>query len=257
MSDIKTAVENAFEGADLEALRGYCDRLRIEYSKNHNATSLRKMLNAAMAEGSAHYSEALNSDVDIMSAEEKQDRARELVGLHLTAQAGWQGKRRLIILHRAMQHESTRPQFFAWGRLHCYVPMGTEVAIPYPIFNILKNTAGTRLVRKRRVDDEGRVYFQDQWVPTQRFMYSDLGDDPETANRPESMIDMVRELHGLTNGFDGYSLRQLREICRRLFLSEEEGWERIDFLAAIKAKCGLASARVDLGKADIAQAATG
>ena len=253
---IMTAAETEFAGADLEALRAYCDRIGIEYSKNHNAATLRKLLTAATAEGSTHYSETVTPS-DETIAEEKRLEVLDLVSLNLRPQAGWQGRRRTIQLHRAMAHESTRPQFFAWGRLHCYGPMGVECSIPYPIFNILKDTAGTRLTRKRKTDDEGRIYFQDVWVPTQRFMYSDMGDDPDTANMPVDMRDMVIRLHGLTDGFTGYSKRQFNEICHRMFIAVEEGWEIIDMKAAIETKCGLTAGRVQLGTPDLSQAATG
>lgn len=257
MTDLNTAIQNGFEAADIDALRNYCDRVGIAYSKSHNVNTLKKMLIAAVAEGSKHYGESFDEAVNIMTPDEKQIEISRLVKLNLKAQAGWEGRRRKIILHRAMAHESTRPQFFAWGRLHCYVPMGVECSVPTPIFNILVNTAGQRLTRIRRQDDEGRIYFEDKWVPTQRFMYTDLGDDPATAHLPESMIDMVRMLHGLTDGFEGYSVRQLREICSRLFIGVKEGWERADFLGAIEAKCGLSAGRVDIGSPDIARAATG
>ena len=253
---ITTAAETEFAGADLEALRAYCDRIGVKYSKNHNAATLRKLLTAATAEDSSHYHEGVVVDDETL-AEEKRLEILGLVSLSLKPQAGWQGRRRVIQLHRAMAHESTRPQFFAWGRLHCYVPMGHECSIPYPIFNILVDTAGTRLTRKRKVDDEGRIYFQDIWVPTQRFMYSDLGDDPDTVDLPKNMKDMVIRLHGLTDGFAGYSKRQFVEICHRLFISVPETWEVIDMKAAVEAKCGLAAGRVQLGTPDLSQAAAG
>lgn len=254
---VNQAAETEFAGADLEALRGYCKRVGLEFSKNHNAATLRKMLNKAMAEGSDFYGETVAGEAEDISEEERHLVALDLVGLNLKAQAGWQGRRRVIHLHRSMSHESTRPQFFAWGRLHCYVPMGVECSIPYPIFNILKLTAGERMVQRRKVDEEGRIRYDEEWVPTQRFMFSDLGDDPDTVGLPRNMLEMIQQLHGLTDGFEGYSKRQFQEICRRLFIKVEEDWEATDMKAAIEAKCGFTAARVDLSAPDISAAATG
>jgi hypothetical protein len=256
MTSITEAAETGFAGADLEALRAYATSVGLEFTKSHNATTLRKMLTEAMAEGSSHYGEIMAEDEEGL-AEEKRLKAMGLAKLNLRSQAGWTGRRHVVQLHRAMQHESTRPQFFAWGRLHCYVPMGVPVAIPYPIWEILKLTAGTRLVRKRRTDDEGRVYFEDSWVPNQRFMYSDMGPDPETAHLPKDMLDMITQLHEATNGFKGYTVRQLRELCSRVNITVEKDWEEIDLHAALDAKCGKSSGRVDIGAPDISQAATG
>jgi len=249
--------EAKFAGADLDGLRQYCTRLGINFTKSHNATTLRKLLNAAMAEDSKQYTEVVSDEDGGLSDEERRLEAMNLVGLNLRSQAGWQGRRRTIILHRSMDHESTRPQFFAWGRLHCYVPMGVECSIPYPIFEILKLTAGSRLVRVRKQDEEGRIYFKDKWVPSQRFMFSDLDDDPATLNLPRDMLEMITQLHGLTNGFAGYSERQFKEICSRLTIPIKAEWTEVDMRMAVEAKCGLSTQRVDLGAPDIAQAATG
>ena len=258
MTSITEAAETGFAGADLEALRAYADTVGLEYTKSHNATTLRKMLAEAMAEGSTHYGETVTDNEDEEGlAEENRLKAMGLAKLNLRSQAGWGGRRHMVQLHRAMQHESTRPQFFAWGRLHCYVPMGVPVAIPYPIWEILKLTAGTRLVRKRKVDDEGRIYFEDHWVPNQRFMYSDMGPDPETAHLPKDMLDMITQLHDATNGFEGYSARQLREICLRLSITVPKEWDVTDMHGAIDAKTGHSAGRVNIGEPDLSQAATG
>jgi len=256
MTSITEAAETGFAGADLEALRAYADSVGLEYTKSHNATTLRKMLSEAMGEGSTYYGETIVEDEDGL-AEAKRLKAMGLSKLNLRSQAGWEGRRHMVQLHRAMQHESTRPQFFAWGRLHCYVPMGVPVAIPYPIWEVLKLTAGNRLVRKRKVDDEGRIHFENSWVPTQRFMYSDLGPDPETAHLPKNMLDMITQLHEATDGFKGYSVRQLREICKRVGINVKKDWEPLDLHGAIDAKCGKAAGRVNLGEPDLSQAATG
>ena len=248
------AAETAFQGADLESLRDYCTRINLEFSKNHNAATLRKMLIAATAEGSSHYGETVAED-DESVAEANRLEAVGLTKLNLRSQGGWQGRRRVINLHRCMDHESTRPQFMAWGRLHCYVPMGVECAIPYPIFEILKLTAGKRLVRKRKVDDEGRIYYEDHWVPSMRFMFSDMGDDPNTADKPTDMLDMLGRLHDLTNEFKGYSEPQFREMCNLTAVRIKKQWTPEDIKNAVLERIGKRGGRVDLGAPDLAQAA--
>lgn len=250
---ITEAASTGFEGQELEALRGYCERLDISFSKNHNATTLRKMLSAAMAEKSEHYAEVYDGDDE----ESNRLKALKLTSLNLRSQAGWQGRRRKIILHRAMEHESSRPQFMAWGRLHCYVPMGVECNVPFPIWNILQLTAGRRLTRKRRQDDEGRIHYEDVWVPAQRFMYTDMGDDPETIGLPTDMQDMIGQLYEATKHFANYSENQFREMCHLLMISIKPTWGAHEMRSAILERVGKQAGRVQLGAPDLAAAATG
>lgn len=241
--DLNDAAKNEFEGADLEALREYCDRLKIDYHPNMNADTLRKRLTAALGE----YRETHGEEPEGLDVSSQREKIKELVGYNLRSTGKWEGKRRRIRLQRSMSHDNTsRPQFFAWGRLHVYVPFGVDVDIPYPIYDILKNTRGKKLERKRRVDDNGRVYFEEVWSDTERFMYSDMGDTPETINRPASEHERIRMLHDLTDGFKGYGERQFRAMCAALHITPRKDWVPEDFRSAVLQRVGLAEAHVDL-----------
>lgn len=223
--DIQEAAAAGFEGCEREDLLAFCDMLNVEYLPNHNNATLKKRLIAACSE----YQEYAVDDTDVVDETEKLQlppaqnadgglTLEQLAELNLTQQGVWGGRRRLVTLHRAMEHQSTAPQFFAWGQMHVYLPFGTGPhAIPYPIFNILVQAqSGQRLVRKRRVDEDGRVYYVDDWIPSQRFMFTDHGDDPGTAHLPTDLQDQHRRMWEMTKGFDGYSKMQFRELCRRL-----------------------------------------
>lgn len=249
--DLMKAAESGFDGADIDALRAYCDRMGIKYAMNNTADTLRKKLKKALGEYNEVVEETGDENTE-SSIDPKHAEAMGLTNLNLRSQGKWDGKRRKIVLHRAMDHESTFPQFFAWGRLHCYIPFGIEADIPYPIFNILKDTAGSRLIRRRKTDEDGRIFFQEEWVPTQRFMYTDMGDDPDTMHLPDSMRDMVRRLFKVTDEFAGFSERQYRELCTRLLIDIKRTWEAVDMRAAIIARCQLGSGRVDLSRPEAA-----
>lgn len=242
--ELLTAAENQFADADLETLREFCERMGLAYHPNNNADTLRKKLTAALGE----YNEISGDEPGVpLDVPKRQARIKTLVGYNLKPTGRWEGKRRKIILLRSMSHDNTsRPQFFAWGRLHLYVPFGVECSVPYPIFNILKDTSGKRLERRRRVDEDGRVYYEDNWVRNERFMYTDLGDDLETADRPDSEIDRMAKLHRLTNGYEGFSERQFRAICSTLHLAIKPHWGPLDMKGAIETRCGLSDAAVDL-----------
>jgi len=241
--DLNEAAANEFEGADLDALRSYCDRLGVEYHPNMNASTLRKKLTAALGE----YRETHGDETEGLNVASQQTAIKKLVSYNLKSTGAWEGKRRMIRLHRSMSHDNTsRPQFFAWGRLHVYVPFGQDVAIPYPIWNILKDTTGKRMDRKRRVDEDGRIRFEEVWAPTERFMYSDMGDDPVTADRPEDEIQRIRMLHDLTDGFKGYGERQFRAMCNALHIRTVEGWSPTDHKNAVLMRIGMSDTHVDL-----------
>jgi len=251
--DLLKAAANEFDGVDLEALRSYCERLEIEFHPNMNASTLRTKLTAALGEYQELAGKEKAKPLDVPS---RKAEVKKLVGYNLKATGNWDGKRRVIQLHRSLSHDNTtRPQFFAWGRLHCYVPFGVVCEIPYPIWNVLLDTAGNRLERKRKVDDEGRIYYKDNWVPSQRFMYSDMGDDPKTADRPESERQRIARLYDLTEGFLNFSERQFRAMCLAVHVSPRETWTVADMKAAILARCNIAQSLVDLSEGEDSVAA--
>ena len=251
--DLMKAADNQFKGEDLEALRAYCTRLGVEFHPNMNASTLRKKLTAALGEYNEVSDGEREEPLDITT---QKNAIRELVSYNLKPAGTWEGKRRMIQLHRSMSHDNTtRPQFFAWGRLHCYVPFGVQCSVPYPIYNILKDTTGKRLERLRKVDDEGRIFFKDNWVSTERFMYSDLGDDPETINRPASERERVAELYQLTGGFANFSERQFRAICLSVHVAPQKEWTVADMKGAIMARCQIAQSHVDLSEGEDSVAA--
>ena len=242
--DLLTAAANEFDGADLDALRDYCTRLEIEFHPNMNASTLRGKLTAALGEYQEMSGKEPNVPLDVPS---RNAEIKKLVGYNLRATGNWDGRRRVIQLHRSLSHDNTtRPQFFAWGRLHCYVPFGIQVEIPYPIWNVLVDTSGQKLERKRKVDDEGRIYYKDNWIPTQRFMYSDLGDDPKTADRPTGERERIARLYDLTNGFENFSERQFRAMCLSVHVSPKKEWSPADMKGALMARCNIAQSHVDL-----------
>lgn len=241
--NFREAAEERFENCERDELVQFCDILGVEYLPQNNAKHLRDKLLAALGE----YHEIVNpgsKDQQVFHEPPKElpklD-AKVLSGLNLRSQGYWQGRRRRITLHRVMEYESTIfPHFFAWEGLHCYVPFGQQVDIPYSIWNVLQDAnRGERIVRKRRVDDDGRVFFVESRVPVQRFMITDHGDTPGTEHLPTDVQDQVRMMWQVTNEFDGYSATQFRAICRLLKITVLEEWKASDMKMAIKRLVGL------------------
>lgn len=254
------AAKTNFKEASLEDLRAFCERLGIEASPQCNASTLRNKLTAAFSD----YLE-VSAPAPALSRDERREHRflapkdataaiRELVGINLKQTGKWGGKRQRIILARSMSHENTsQPQFFAWGRLHVYIPFGIEADVPYPIYGILLNTRGKRVKQRQVRDDEsGRLFMKTDWVDSQRFMYQDLGVTPGTEDLPENERDRIRMLHHLTEGFKNFDERRYRALCKRLNLRPphpKAPWGKPEMRGAVLARCGLASDTVDLTKA--------
>ena len=239
----KKAAENQFTDSTRDELAGYCDILEIEYKPQHGVKKLRELLMDAM--GMYHEIARVAPGENPVPVEPIPQHPKlspaELIKLNLRSQGKWQGKRRKITLHRAMEYESTIfPHFFAWEGLHCYVPFGQPVDVPYSIYNVLlAANKGLKLNRKRKVDEDGRIFYEDQWLPTQRFMFTDFGVTPGTEHLPEDVQDQLRQMWHLTDGFDGYSIQQCRQLCRMLKISVREDWRASDMRGAMKRILGL------------------
>jgi hypothetical protein len=238
--DLKTAAESSFENCSREEMIEFCDQLGVKYHPQNSAKNLRKLLLSQ-----------LGTYTEVEAEPEPEEQAldssglemAELANLNLRAQGSWQGRRRLITLHRAMEHESTFPQFFGWGGLHCYVPFGGGPhAVPYPIWNILlASQEGKRMERKRQTDSDGRIFFVETWLSSHRFMFSDHGDDPETAHLPCDLLEQTRWMWQKSHGFDQYSVAQIKTICNRLRINVPEDWKKDDMKTAIRSLIGLST----------------
>jgi hypothetical protein len=256
--DLRNAAENLFADCERDELVGFCDQLGVEYLPQHNGKHLRvKLLEqlgvlteviAAHTQEKTALAEAPDYDGGDLTME-------QLAAINLRPQGKWQGRRRMIVLHREADHTTAFPQFFAWEDLHCYIPWGVEAPIPFPIWNILfSTTQGKRLIRKRRVDEDGRIFYEEHWVNSQRFMFTDLGDDPVTAHLPRDIQEQFRWMWHKTEGFDGYSLRQFQDIARRLkiHVPRDQTWQLHDYKNKI---AGLLGANKDDLSVPLARAA--
>ena len=110
--DLKQAAETQFEDSTLDELRQYCDNLGIEYAKNAQGRTLRVKLLKALGEYREEY---IDEGTDTAAADAKRLDAMGLSQLNLRSQGTWGGRRRIVQLHRSMDHESGYPQFLAWG----------------------------------------------------------------------------------------------------------------------------------------------
>lgn len=221
--NLRLAAEAKFEGCEKDELVVYCQVLGIEVKDGHNAPQLRKKLLDTLGQ----YNELNISDTSEQESAAKALEDMNLASLNLSSTGRWQGRRRIVTLHRAAHHESEYPLFLGWENLHVYLPYNVKASIPWPIWKILQQTTDAKkMLSKRHSDNEGRISYRQHWVPDQPYMFTDHGDDPETAKLPGSIIEAMRMVYHAAGGFEDYNDRQLREMCRRLRIPARPDWDK-------------------------------
>jgi len=229
--NLRLAAESKFEGCKREELVVYCTVLGIEVKEGHNVPNLIKKLLDTLGQ----YNELSIADPEEAHAKAVKLTELNLSDLNLASTGRWQGKRRIVTLHRAAAYDTAFPLFLAWENMHVYLPYGTKAALPWPIWCILHETSkAKKMIRKRHLDDEGRISYRETWVPDQPYMYTDHGDDPDTALLPATIMQAVRDMYDASEGLKSYNERQIREICRRLRIGAKREWSRETMLADIQ-----------------------
>ena len=229
--NLRLAAEAKFEGCKRDELVVYCTVLGIEVKEGHNVPHLKKKLMDTLGQ----YNELNLSDPNDEAVDTKALEDMNLADLNLSSTGTWQGKRRIVNLHRAAAYDSSFPLFLAWENLHVYMPYGVTASIPWPIWKILKETSNAlKLIRKRHIDPEGRISYREEWIPDQPYMYTDKGTDPDTVNLPGTIIEAVRMMYNASEGLKTYDKRQLIEVCRRLRIRVKRDWEDRDIIMSIQ-----------------------
>lgn len=234
--NLREAAKDKFEGCEKDELVVYCQVLGIEVKDGHNAPQLRKKLLETLGQ----YNELSIGDPAEAKLDMKRLEDMNLAQLNLSSTGKWQGKRRVVTLHRSAHHDTNYPMFLAWENLHVYLPYGVRASLPWPIWKILEQTTtAKKMISKRHIDPEGRVTYRQHWIDDQPYMFTDHGTDPETANLPSSIIDAMKMVYHASDGMKDYNERQVREVCRRLRISVPATWDLTQMLFTIQATLGI------------------
>jgi len=240
--NLRLAAENKFAGCKREELVVYCTVLGIEVLEGHNTSHLVKKLLDTLG----HYNELNVGDAEEQVVEEVALADMNLVDLNLSSNGKWQGRRRIVTLHRAAAYTTLFPLFLGWEHLHVYLPYGVTASLPWPIWKILECTSSAKkLVRKRHMDADGRIAYIEEWLPDQPFMYTDGGTDPDTALLPGTMMEAVKMIYAASKGFENFNVQQLRELCRRLRIMTPREWSPEDMIGAMQDCLGISTALDD------------
>lgn len=144
--------------------------------------------------------------------------------VNLTPHGKWGGRRRRIILPRPEGSTLARAKGFGWnGKATFYVPYDETVAIPYPIYNILKDTKKPRPKRVEMRNPDGSTEMTTGWDHNS-IPFTDLGDDPVTAHLPTSLTEWYQD-KGQQFYFN-LGERDLRTVASKLDIPTTDGDRR-------------------------------
>jgi len=226
------AIANRFQDCDREKLEAFANAMEIDFHPNIKDERLRdrmlerigmrlddgEAVEVPTNPGARPFEDVLPQELD------KADLAR-LARLNLGPDGKWEGRRRLVNVPRPETMKGQQAHPWTWGRHQVMVPWGVQVSVPYPIYNMMKNTTYIEIEQERTTDRRGTPKIINHKTEQNRFNFADFGDDPKTIDLPRSQKEQFRMIAEATDFFAGWNRTQLARICRRLSLRYERGTE--------------------------------
>lgn len=160
----------------------------------------------------------------------------------LFAKPPWGGRRRLVRLRATETLKVGQVAVVNWDGWSIDIQPEHEVSIPYPHYEALKNTFVAQTSQPLVPGADGMLVPKFEMYKTPTFPFDDLGDDPETAHLPTSVVDWLQGEARARKFFEGESrealvqLRQMltEQVIPRNELKHIENDElRLDVLTAI------------------------
>lgn len=142
-------------------------------------------------------------------------RSKIVPDVNLTPNGRWGGRRRRIQIPRpATATKSEKAIPIGWnGKATYWLPFDEVASVPYPIYNILRETKLRRPVQKVIEGIDGVKEITTAWE-FDDFILRDFGDDAVTAHLPASLTGWYQD-----KGYEFYkdlSDRDLQAIAQRL-----------------------------------------
>lgn len=131
--------------------------------------------------------------------------------VNLTPFGRWGGRRRRIKLPRPEGAKFARAEGFGWnGKATYWCPFGEVVSVPWPIYAILKDT---KKPTAKTVPVGNAGEFTTAWDHDST-PFTDLGDDPITADLPTSMTEWYQDKG--PEFYEKLGARDLRTVATNL-----------------------------------------
>lgn len=135
----------------------------------------------------------------------------------LICRPGWEGRRRKVRLHIHQDRlKKGTAALLTANNWTIEVQPGHVVSISYPHFEALKNTQVINSSQEEFMTQYGEATFRYQEYPEPTYPFDDLGDDPDTADRPTSLVDWLQQQARQRNYFTGEDKETLVAIMNVL-----------------------------------------
>jgi len=225
-SRLDQARQDRFVNSDRADLEAFASVLGIDYHPNIGDEKLR----ARMLESLGERVEDAPPEISLPEPEAagrlSKDQLEFLLGLNLTSNCGkWPGRRRIVSIVRPDEYKGLRPHPFRWHNMTVFVPWNTPSSVPWPIYQIIKNSNHVEVIENDYVREgkKSRSTWDTRMV--NRWNFTDLGDDPATAHLPLDQKEQFRIIAEDQDLFRGYSKRKMTVVARRLKLRYPRGAE--------------------------------
>lgn len=184
---IEDAITSRFENSTREELLQYCEDLGItDVRANADMQLLKQRIFSTLG----------IADRVIVSGgtAAKIYKSKILPTVNLTPSGRWGGRRRRIKVPRpsnATKSEAAMP--IGWnGKATYWLPFDEPIDVPYPIFNILRQTRLPRVVQ-RETEGPGKTTEITTGWEFSDLPFSDYGDTPGTTELPCSLTEWFQE----------------------------------------------------------------
>lgn len=140
---------------------------------------------------------------------------------NLTPNGRWEGKRAKVIRTRT-GHMDMGGAIYRWNGWPTIIPINEEVDVAWPIYEIMKNTIGTNVSVRQKIDPDkpARVENIIERSQYQKYPFSFLGVTPGTEHLPESPWEYTLDVY--VEDFPGFTVRMWRQMCVMWEMSDRE-----------------------------------
>ena len=222
MNRLTDAIAKDFNDLNRKELEAYAEYMGVEYHPNIGDERLRGRILEKLGKEPI---EIANDEVVTPDVPSGELSVADLMGLNLTSDGAWEGRRRRVSIVRPDSYKGNQPQPFNWGRYRVMVPWGVPVSVAYPIYGIMQSANFKEVEQVRTTGRDGTPKIINETSIHNRFRFTDMGDDETTAHLPVSQKDQFRQIAEMTNYFSGWDARKMNRLCRRLKLRFPRGAE--------------------------------
>lgn len=200
-----------FVDLNRDQLKQAADMLGVEFAPQTNDKTLRAKLREAIGT----VDDVLDAETVNLIRQESQPKAVSLTSTppNLGASGRWSGRYRRIRLVRTDSYKNFNAFPICWEGVQKYFHFDTELDMPFPYYEALKNMRETTIIKKLSAD--GRQV-ETREVTNQVLPFSDMGDTPGTEDLPRSMVEYVQWLARGHGFFKSTERRDLVRIMRWL-----------------------------------------